>query len=325
MVPVVVIPAFQPGGDLLDLVQGLRAGSSAPVVVVDDGSGPRYAPLFVAVAAIAEVSVLTHASNLGKGRALRTGMEHVLRVHPSAMGVVTADADGQHAVEDVIGVIERLRAHPDAVILGARGFTGAVPLPNRVGNLLGRWVLARVTGLALSDAQTGLRGIPWACLPHLVELRSTGYEFETEMLLLACSRGMRIVEQPIKTIYFDGGRRSHFRPFRDSLRIAGVIARLVWMYTPRVCILATGGPNAMHRRINITLPEETVKLIDRVAPKGDRSRLIADAVVHYVQAEGRNRLRRRLREGARRRAERDLALTREWFAIDEEAWRRSER
>lgn len=81
----------------------------------------------------------------------------------------------------------------------------------------------------------------------------------------------------------------------------------------------------MHRRINITLPEETVRLIDRVAAKGDRSRLIAEAVSHCASAKGRAQLRTQLKEGAVRRAERDLNLTREWFSLDEEARRRSER
>jgi CopG family transcriptional regulator/antitoxin EndoAI len=62
----------------------------------------------------------------------------------------------------------------------------------------------------------------------------------------------------------------------------------------------------MHQRLNITLPEETIRLIDRVASKGDRSRFIAEAVRQYVGAHGRTKLRRRLREGAVRRAERDL-------------------
>ena len=81
----------------------------------------------------------------------------------------------------------------------------------------------------------------------------------------------------------------------------------------------------MHRRVNITLPDETLRLIDRVAAKGDRSRLIAEAVRHYVGARGRAELRRRLREGAVRRAERDLQLVADWFSLDEEAWRRSKR
>lgn len=78
----------------------------------------------------------------------------------------------------------------------------------------------------------------------------------------------------------------------------------------------------MHRRLNITLSEDTVKLIDRIATKGDRSRLIDEAIRQYVRAAGQTQLRKRLREGALRRAERDHALAAEWFALDEEAWRR---
>jgi CopG family transcriptional regulator / antitoxin EndoAI len=76
----------------------------------------------------------------------------------------------------------------------------------------------------------------------------------------------------------------------------------------------------MHRRINITLSEETVRLIDRVAAKGDRSRFIAEAVHHYVTATGRAKLRVRIEESATRRAARDLQLARDWFVLDEEAW-----
>jgi CopG family transcriptional regulator/antitoxin EndoAI len=73
----------------------------------------------------------------------------------------------------------------------------------------------------------------------------------------------------------------------------------------------------MHRRINITLPEETVQLIDRVSEKGDRSRLINDAVRRYVAFARRANLRKRLKEGALRRAERDLRLAEESFFLEE--------
>jgi len=81
----------------------------------------------------------------------------------------------------------------------------------------------------------------------------------------------------------------------------------------------------MHRRINISLPQETVALLDRIAPRGDRSQLIAEAVRFYVKHTGRNALRRRLREGAVRRAERDRAVANEWFFLDEELWQRRAR
>ena len=73
----------------------------------------------------------------------------------------------------------------------------------------------------------------------------------------------------------------------------------------------------MNKRLNITLPEQTVRLMDRVAGKGQRSRLIDQAVHRYVEEEGRTNLRKRLQEGARVRAERDLQLAAEWFVVDE--------
>ena len=76
----------------------------------------------------------------------------------------------------------------------------------------------------------------------------------------------------------------------------------------------------MHRRINITLPEETVRLLDRVARQGDRSRLIDEAVKRYIEEMGLANLKKRLKEGALRRAERDLQFAEEWFSLDEEAW-----
>ena len=78
-----------------------------------------------------------------------------------------------------------------------------------------------------------------------------------------------------------------------------------------------------YRRLNITLPEKTVRLIDRVAQKGDRSSFIAQAVERYVTEIGRANLKKQLKEGALRRADRDLSLAREWFDIEEETWQGS--
>lgn len=74
----------------------------------------------------------------------------------------------------------------------------------------------------------------------------------------------------------------------------------------------------MTKRLNITLPERTVALMDRVVGKGQRSRLIDQAVHRYVEEEGRANVRKQLREGAQVRAERDLQLAEEWFTLDEE-------
>lgn len=79
----------------------------------------------------------------------------------------------------------------------------------------------------------------------------------------------------------------------------------------------------MQQRINISLPEDTVKLIDRVTRKGNRSRLIDAAVRHYVQSVGKAKLDKRLAEGYRNLSKSSLEIAAEWFPVDEEAWRKA--
>jgi CopG family transcriptional regulator/antitoxin EndoAI len=81
----------------------------------------------------------------------------------------------------------------------------------------------------------------------------------------------------------------------------------------------------MSVRINVILPEETVRVLDRVAPKGNRSRLISEAVMHYVSTRGRSNLAEQLKAGALANATRDLAIAEEWFPLEEEAWQRRQK
>jgi CopG family transcriptional regulator/antitoxin EndoAI len=76
----------------------------------------------------------------------------------------------------------------------------------------------------------------------------------------------------------------------------------------------------MNRRINITLPNETIELLNQIVPKGDRSRFINDAVKHYIAEVEKKKLREQLTQGAIQRAERDLSLAETWFNLEEEAW-----
>lgn len=77
--------------------------------------------------------------------------------------------------------------------------------------------------------------------------------------------------------------------------------------------------------MNITLPEQTLRLIDHVAAHGDRSKFIDAAVKHYIDTVGLAQLKKRLKHGAIQRADRDLALAADWFTLDEEAWQHPSR
>ena len=75
---------------------------------------------------------------------------------------------------------------------------------------------------------------------------------------------------------------------------------------------------AIRQRVNITLPTETIDLIDHVTKKGDRSRFLDEAARFYIRETGRAAVRKSLREGAMKRASRDLAVAKEWFPIERE-------
>lgn len=75
----------------------------------------------------------------------------------------------------------------------------------------------------------------------------------------------------------------------------------------------------MNKRLNITLPEQTVRLMDRVAGKGRRSSLIDRAVRRYVNQQSRANLRRQLAESYKAHRAFDLELAEEWFPMEEDA------
>jgi glycosyltransferase involved in cell wall biosynthesis len=228
----VLIPAWQPDKRLSDLVCQLLELGFGAVIVVDDGSDSLHKVIFETVREQGcqqkgtPVKVITHPINLGKGRALKTGLEFFLEHYPEYIGVVTADADGQHSSEGVLNVARQMSRDQACLVVGSRSASGGTPVRSLVGNLITRHVFVALTGTNLNDTQSGLRGIPSTVIPHILDLEGERYEYEMNVLISATDL-VRIVEVPIETIYFDGNRSSHFDPFRDSIRIYSVLGRFL--------------------------------------------------------------------------------------------------
>src|SRR5262249_42046618 len=117
---VIVIPAYEPTPALADLVAELSASGDRRILVINDGSSPECRGTFERVARCEGVVLLEHAVNLGKGQALKTAFNYVLlNTPPETVGVVTADADGQHLAADIRRVADRLEAQPATLVLGS--------------------------------------------------------------------------------------------------------------------------------------------------------------------------------------------------------------
>jgi glycosyltransferase involved in cell wall biosynthesis len=225
MNPIVIIPAYRPDPSLIQLVTAL-VESRLDIVVVNDGSESKYNAIFSELEKMNQVKVLTHGVNLGKGQALKTAFNEVLTHYPAnCPGVVTADADGQHLVEDILNVTQALKSNPHALWLGARSFKQGVPLRSRFGNDLTRYIFKLLIGQSLQDTQTGLRGIPRGFLSSLLRTSSHGYDFELDMLICASKQGLPMLEVPIQTVYKDNNKSSHFNPLVDSFKIYFVFFR----------------------------------------------------------------------------------------------------
>ena len=212
-----IIPAYKPAKELLALVDRFLANPAFVPVVVDDGSGAEYEPVFSALPQ--GVCLLRHPVNRGKGAALKTAFRHVLENLPDCKLAVTADADGQHKYEDILRVCSTAEANPAALVLGSRKFEGDVPLRSRLGNGITRQVFGIASGVKVYDTQTGLRAFGREALKAFTEVSGERYEYEINMLLTAAQSGMPIIEEWIETVYLNDNASSHFNPFKDSLKI----------------------------------------------------------------------------------------------------------
>ncbi len=213
-----VIPAFRAARTLPGvLAEARRALPASDVIVVDDGSDDGTAEAARACGA----TVISHAGNLGKGRALATGLATAL--DRAAAFIVTLDADGQHPPASIPALLAPLLAGTADLVVGARRrLAGTMPAGRRMTNWLSSTLLSRAVGAAVPDAQSGFRAMR-AEVACAVRPDGSRYEFETQFLFLAAAGGFRLAAVEIPTVY--QGAPSHFRYGADTALLAAVFLR----------------------------------------------------------------------------------------------------
>jgi glycosyltransferase involved in cell wall biosynthesis len=218
----VLIPVFNGQETVGQVIRRCR-DMSLPVLVVNDGSTDDTERI---VTEAQPDHVLKHETNQGKGMALRTGFDFARQSGYAA--VVSVDADGQHRPEEIPRFIESFeRENPD-IIVGNRFADGdylrCMPWYRVMSNRLSSALIRLLGRIPVNDVQCGFRlyrlsaicRLPWS---------TSGYEFETEILLEAQRQGLRVDNLPVRCEYPDGTARSGYRAVRDSWRIAKVVSR----------------------------------------------------------------------------------------------------
>jgi glycosyltransferase involved in cell wall biosynthesis len=201
-----LIPAWNEEAFIAPVVQAVS--NQLPTLVVDDGSTDSTPT----VAADAGAIVLQHARNLGKGHALMTGFKWGLERGYSA--VLSLDADGQHDPTEIPKFLSAFQANEGELIIGRRRFQ-EMPFPNRYANSIGSFLLSIALQEKILDNQCGYR-LHSRKLLEALDLKSSGFELEVEVIIQAVCKGYKIGWVAIRTIY-GTGKVSYFHPWHDSI------------------------------------------------------------------------------------------------------------
>lgn len=214
----ILIPAYNAEetlGSVLKKIEPLKMDT----IVVNDGSSDETKR----VASENGAQLLEHPLNLGKGAALRTGFQYILQ--KGYQVVITLDADGQHDPSEIPSLLKIFQSvNPDILIASRAAEFGKMTFLRRFWNRLGVKAVARLCHSDITDSQSGFRLIRTEVL-KTVDLSTSRFETELELLIKACKKGFGVLSVPIKTQKVDGTGSSHFRPVIDTWLVCKIFLR----------------------------------------------------------------------------------------------------
>lgn len=213
-----IIPALNAERSIATVVAQSRRHIE-PVLVINDGSTDATGEVAKEVGA----TVLRHDVNRGKGAALKTGFAWALAQGFDA--VITLDADAQHLPSEIPKFLEAREETGADLIIGGRSHLFPQMLPRRrLANQFSAACISIASGVRVTDSQSGFR-LYSANLLRAIKLRTDGFDMESEVIVRAGRRKLKVVTIPIDLGFVNGIATSHYKPLKDTLRIAWTVMR----------------------------------------------------------------------------------------------------
>lgn len=213
----VVIPAYNEAKTIGDILAALKE-KGFDILVIDDGSTDNTGE----IAANLGVMLIRHKENIGKGASMKEGTDFILK-NTNCDAIITMDGDGQHKVGDIDNFIKMSEKEGSDIIVGNRmGYTKNMPFARLATNVFTSFLISGICKQKIPDTQCGFRLIKRKVI-EAVDLVSTNYDTESEILIDAAQRGFKISSIPIKTIY--KGERSDIHPVKDTIRFFALVIR----------------------------------------------------------------------------------------------------
>ena len=215
----VLVPAYNEEKNIGRVIEGLIS-RGFPVIAVDDGSTDNTASILRS----SKAQHILSPVNQGKGAAIRKGFDWVLRNNFEA--VIVMDSDGQHDPDELEHFLSALNSGEADLVVGNRmGDPKGMPLLRRLTNRGMSGLISAIAGQKIPDTQCGYRALTRRALKNLI-LYSDRYEIESEMILAAARKKLKIKSIPISSVYRD--EVSNIRPFRDTMRFFKFLFRFIF-------------------------------------------------------------------------------------------------
>lgn len=211
----VIIPTYNNATTIAAVIRDVIKYTTA-VLVINDGSNDGTAQI---ASSFPHIRTWGYEKNRGKGFAIRNGF--ALAREAGFDYAITIDSDGQHHAKDLPAFLDQLEKEKDAIIIGERDLNQAnVPGKSSFGNRFSNFWFKVETGITLEDTQSGYRLYPLRPLEK-IRFRSIKYEFEVEVIVRAAWAGVKVYAIPVSVYYPPKEERvSHFRPWKDTMRIS---------------------------------------------------------------------------------------------------------
>ena len=212
----IVVPTFNNDQSLAGVIQDLLSYTHN-IIIVNDGSTDNTDQI---LKEHPQLEILTFEQNRGKGSALREGFQLAEKL--GFEYAISIDSDGQHYPDDLAVFLNELESKtpsgPEILLVGDRNMgQDGIPGKSSTGNKFSNFWYLAVTGINLSDTQSGYRLYPLKII-NPIKIYTRKFEYEIEIIVKAAWRGVDVRNIPIKVLYPEN-RVTHFRPFLDISRI----------------------------------------------------------------------------------------------------------
>jgi glycosyltransferase involved in cell wall biosynthesis len=226
----ILIPAYNEERYIESVINGCLI-YDLDIIIIDDGSDDNTSKIVKSIPkpGNANIIIISHPVNKGKGQSLKTGFQYVLKNNYS--GVITLDADGQHDTGEINKFLKTVeKEKPDLIIGNRLGDTRKMPFIRLATNVFTSWIISNIAGRKVKDVQCGFRYIRSRALKN-IKLETKNFDTEPEIILKAGWLGYKIKNLPVKTIYHKDFT-SYVNPVKDTIKFFRLVfSSLRWKKT----------------------------------------------------------------------------------------------